>query len=124
MKTDNELTSIIIGKAIEVHRQLGPGLLESVYQECLFYELDEAGLCVEKEVVMPVIYKKLKLNQGFRMDLLVENRIVVEIKTVERLNDIHTAQLLTYLTLGGYKLGLLINFKETTLRRGIKRLVN
>jgi GxxExxY protein len=122
--TENELSNIVIGYAIEVHRNLGPGLLESAYQECLMYELINAGLQVEKEKPMPIVYKEVKLDHGYRIDLLVENKLVIEIKTVEELCDVHTAQVLTYLKLGNYKLGLLINFNVSLLKNGIKRLIN
>ncbi len=105
--TENEISNKILGCAIEVHKQLGPGLLESAYQECLFFELKEQGLKVRKEVPMPITYKDVKLDHGYRINLLVEEKVVIEIKTVELLNDVHTAQVLTYLKLGGYKLGLL-----------------
>lgn len=121
--TENELSNIILGCAIEVHKQLGPGLLESAYQECLYYELLQAGLIVQKEKPMPIIYKEVKLDHGYRIDLLVENKVVVEIKTVEYFTDVHTAQVLTYLKLGNHKLGLLLNFYVTTLKNGIKRVV-
>lgn len=110
MDEENRLSRIIIGKAIEVHKNLGPGLLESAYQECLYYELTSAGLFIQKERPMPIVYKQVKLDHGYRIDLLVENKVVVEIKTVESLTDVHSAQVLTYLKLGNYKLGLLINF--------------
>jgi len=122
--TENELSRIIIGCAIEVHRQLGPGLLESAYQECLLYELKKSGLNVIKEKPMPIVYKEVKLNHGYRIDLLVENKVVIELKTVEALNDVHTAQVLTYLKLGNYKLGLLLNFHVSVLKNGIKRIIN
>lgn len=121
--TENELSSIIIGCAIEVHKQLGPGLLESAYQECLFYELKNKGLNVIKEKPMPIIYKEVKLDHGYRIDLLVNDSVVIEIKSVEFLTDVHTSQLLTYLRLGNYKLGLLLNFHVTTLKNGIKRVI-
>jgi GxxExxY protein len=121
--TENELSSIIIGCAIEVHKQLGPGLLESAYQECLFYELKNKGLNVLKEKPMPIIYKEVKLDHGYRIDLLVNDSVVIEIKSVEFLTDVHTSQLLTYLRLGNYKLGLLLNFHVTTLKNGIKRVI-
>jgi len=121
---ENELSNIILGCAIEVHKQLGPGLLESAYQECLQYELLKAGLEVVKEKPMPIIYKDVKLDHGYRIDLLVNNKVVIEIKTVEQFTDVHTAQVLTYLKLGNYKLGLLLNFYVTTLKNGIKRVVN
>jgi GxxExxY protein len=121
---ENELSNIILGCAIEVHKQLGPGLLESAYRECLYYELVNAGLEVRKEKPMPVIYKEVKLDHGYRIDLLVNNKVVIEIKTVEAFTDVHTAQALTYLKLGNYKLGLLLNFYVKTLKDGIKRVIN
>ena len=120
----NELSTKIIGCAIEVHKQLGPGLLESAYQECLAYELKQNGLQVTKEIPMPIVYKEVKLNHGYRMDLLVENTVVIEIKFVEAITDVHEAQLLTYLKLGNYKLGLILNFHVNVMRKGIKRMVN
>ncbi len=122
--TENELSKIIIGCAIEVHKHLGPGLLESAYQECLLYELKDAGLKVQKEKPMPIVYKEVKLDHGYRIDLLVENKVVIEIKTVDTLNDVHLAQVLTYLKLGNYKLGLLLNFQVSMLKSGIKRIIN
>ncbi len=122
--SENELSTMIIGCAIEVHKQLGPGLLESAYKECLYYELKQAGLKVQKEKPMPIVYKEVKLDHGYRIDLLIEEKVVVEIKTVEAFSDVHTAQVLTYLRLGNYKLGLLLNFQTTVLKNGIKRLIN
>ncbi len=119
--TDYELTSLIIGKAIEVHRTLGPGLLESAYQECLFYELKKEQLKVIKEKPLPIIYKEIQLNHGYRIDLLIEDKIVIELKTVEYFTDVHTAQILTYMKLGGFSIGLLINFHTKLLKNGIKR---
>jgi GxxExxY protein len=121
---ENKITEKIIGAAIEVHRTLGPGLLESAYQECLFYELKSLGLSVKKEVTLPIIYKEIKLNHGYRIDLLVEDKIVIELKTVESFTDVHFAQTLTYLKLGEYPLGLLINFHTKLLKNGIKRFIN
>jgi len=121
---ENELSNKILGCAIEVHKQLGPGLLESAYQECLFYELKQAGLDVQKEKPMPIVYKEVKLDHGYRIDLLVNNKVVVEIKTVEEFTDVHIAQVLTYLRLGNFKLGLLLNFQVTTLKNGIRRVIN
>lgn len=121
---ENQLSNEIIGCAIEVHRNLGPGLLESAYQECLFYELQQAGLKVRKEKPMPIVYKEVKLDHGYRIDLLVEEKVVIEIKTVEDFTDVHLAQVLTYLRLGNYKLGLLLNFHATVLKNGIKRIIN
>ncbi|GAB3996058.1 GxxExxY protein [Spirosoma daeguense] len=122
--TEDSLATITIGKAIEVHRALGPGLLESAYQECLFYELQQAGLSVEREKPMPIVYKDVRLEHGYRLDLLVENKLVIELKTVDSLNDLHMAQLLTYLKFGNYRLGLLINFRVKMLRDGLKRFTN
>ncbi|MBP9152956.1 MAG: GxxExxY protein [Flavobacteriales bacterium] len=119
----NELTGLIIGAAIEVHRELGPGLLESVYQSCLLMELKELGLGVKTELPLPVIYKGIQLDQGYRIDVLVENEVVVELKTVDRLIDVHTAQILTYMRLGKYPLGLLINFNVKLLKTGVRRFV-
>jgi GxxExxY protein len=124
MMNENDISGKIIGCAIEVHKTLGPGLLESAYEECLFYELIESGLKVERQKALPVVYKEVKLEAGYRIDLLVENLVVVELKSVDALNDVHTAQVLTYLKLSGCKLGLLINFNVSRLRDGIKRLKN
>lgn len=120
---ENKISNIILGCAIEVHKQLGPGLLESAYQECLYYELRKAGLTVQKERALPIVYKDIKLDHGYRVDLLVENKVVIEIKTVEAFSDVHLAQVLTYLKLGNFKLGLLLNFHVTTLKNGIKRVI-
>ena len=122
--TENDLSKIIIGLGIEVHKALGPGLLENVYKKCLFYKMVQRNLLVEKEKSMPVIFEEIKLDCGYRLDLLVENKIIVEIKSVESLNEIHLAQALTYLKLGKYKLGLLINFNVDKLKYGLKRVVN
>ena len=119
----NELSARILGCAFEVHSALGPGLLESAYEECLFYELQQAGLNVERQKSMPLVYKDVNLDAGYRVDLLVENSIVIEIKSVDTLNDVHIAQTLTYLKLSGCKLGLLINFNVKSLKQGIKRLI-
>jgi len=120
----NTISYKIIGLAIEVHKQLGPGLLESAYQECLYYELVNSGLTVEKQKSLPIIYKDIKLEHGYRIDLLIENKIVIELKTVEAFTDVHFAQILTYLKLGNYPLGLLINFDSKILKNNIKRFIN
>ncbi len=120
----NEITKAIIGAAIEVHKALGPGLLESAYEECLCRELDLRQIPYKRQQALPVEYKGLKLDCGYRMDLLVAEDVVVEIKAVEALHPIHEAQLLTYLRLGGWKVGLLINFNVPLLKQGIKRLVH
>lgn len=120
---ENEITRKIIGHAIEVHKNLGPGLLESVYKECLFYSMHKEGIMIQKEKPMPVVYETVKLECGYRIDLLVENSVVVEIKSVEALHDVHLAQILTYMKLGNYKLGLLMNFNVSQLKNGIKRVI-
>ena len=122
--TENEIATEIIGSSIEIHKALGPGLLESAYQECLFYKLKQQGLSVEKEKPMPLVFEDVKLECGYRIDLLVEDKVVIEIKSVEKLTDVHLAQTLTYLKLGEYKLGLLINFNVALLKRGVKRVIN
>jgi GxxExxY protein len=124
MYTENELSNKIIGLAIEVHTALGPGLLESAYKECLFYKISKTGLFCEKEKPMPLIFEEVKLDIGFRIDLLVENKLVIELKSVKALNDVHLAQTLTYMKLGNYKLGLLINFNVARLKDGLRRVVN
>ena len=121
--TENDLSRIIIGKAIEIHKMLGPGLLESAYKECLYYELSATGLKVEKEKPLPIIYKEIKLDHGYRIDLLVDDKVVVELKTVDSFTDVHFAQVLTYLKLGKYNLGLLLNFNVLRLKEGIKRFI-
>jgi GxxExxY protein len=122
--TENEITEKIIGAAIKVHKELGPGLLESAYRECLYYELVQSGLNVEKEKALPLVYHEVKLEIGYRIDLLVERQVIVEIKSVEALNDVHTAQVLTYLKLNNNRIGLLINFNVSVLKHGIRRLIN
>ncbi|SHG53680.1 GxxExxY protein [Flavobacterium defluvii] len=122
--TENEISNIIIGLAIEIHKKLGPGLLENVYKECLFYKISKRGLFVEKEKALPLVFEEVNLDCGYRIDLLVEKKFLVEIKTVESLSVNHLAQTLTYLKLGNYKLGLLINFNESLLKNGIRRVIN
>ncbi|MCO5286695.1 MAG: GxxExxY protein [Chitinophagaceae bacterium] len=118
-----ELTQKIIGCAMEVHKVLGPGLLESAYEECLAFELINAGLFIERQKPVPVVYKEIKLECGYRMDILVENTVVVELKTVDAFNDVHEAQVLTHMKFGLKPVGLLINFNVTLLKNGIKRYV-
>lgn len=122
--TENEISEKIIGCAIQVHRELGSGLLESSYEECLYYELIQAGLLVEKQKPLPLVYKDVKLDCGYRLDLMVENKVVIEIKVVEALNDLHMAQILTYLKLTKCKLGLVMNFNVALMKNGIKRVAN
>ncbi len=122
--TENELSHAILGLAIKVHRRLGPGLLESSYEECLYYELIKAGFSVEKQKGLPLVYDEVKLECGYRVDLLVEKSVIIELKSVDALNDVHMAQILTYLRLSDCKLGLLMNFNVVVLKNGIKRVVN
>ncbi|MBC7953587.1 MAG: GxxExxY protein [Rhodospirillaceae bacterium] len=117
------LTDRIIGCAIEVHRTLGPGLLESAYEECLCYELAQSGITFRRQVPLPVVYKEVKLDCGYRMDVVVDERVVVVLKTVERLAPVHDAQILTYLRLSAYPVGLLMNFNVPVLKDGVKRFV-
>lgn len=121
---ENEISNIIIGLAIQIHKALEPGLLENAYQECLFYKIKQRGLVVEKEKTMPLIFEEVQLDCAYRIDLLVENKFIIEIKSVESLTVNHLAQTLTYLKIGKYKLGLLINFNEVLLKNGIRRVVN
>jgi GxxExxY protein len=119
----NKTTEAIIGAAIEVHRHLGPGLLESAYQECLCEELGLRKIPFKRQILLPVIYKSKKLDVGYRIDLLVNDEVIVELKTVEAMLPIHEAQALTYMRLGGWQVGLILNFNVTVLKNGIKRLV-
>ena len=122
--SENQIANQIIGCAIEVHKALGPGLLESAYQECLLFKLRQDDLIVEKEKPMPLVFEEVKLECGYRIDLLVDRKVVIELKSAERLTDVHLAQTLTYMKLGNYKLGLLINFNVSLLKDGIKRVIN
>ena len=120
---NDPLTEKIIGFAIEVHRRLGPGLLESAYEECLCYELDQSGLAFRRQMPLPVVYKAIRLDCGYRMDVVVEEQVILEIKSVERLMPIHEAQVLTYMKLGGIATGLLLNFNTPVLKDGLRRLM-
>jgi GxxExxY protein len=120
----NELTGHLIGIAINVHKSLGPGLLESCYKECMYYKIGQSGLHVEKEKPLPLVFEDVKLPCGYRIDLLVENKILLEIKSVDAISDLHMAQTLTYIKLGKYKVGLLLNFNVLKLTDGIKRVIN
>ncbi len=122
--TENEISYKTIGAAIEIHKTVGPGLLESAYENALAFELRERGFNVKQQVPMPFIYKEVKQDVGYRIDLIVDDKILVEVKSVERLAPVHYAQTLTYLRLSGLKLGLLINFNTKTLKEGIHRIVN
>lgn len=122
--TENEIAKVIVNCAYKVHTALGPGLLESSYEECLFYELQKYELNVEKQKPLPLVYEEVKLDIGYRVDLMVNNKVIIEIKSVDALNDVHMAQILTYLKLSGCKLGLLINFNVALIKNGIRRVVN
>lgn len=121
--TENEISRIILDCAFKVHTTLGPGLLESTYRACLAYELEKSGLKVEREKPLPLVYEEVRLECGYRIDILVENKVVIELKTVETFNDVHIAKTLTYMKLSGCKLGLLLNFYTKSLKDGIKRLI-
>ena len=123
VQLQNDLTGRVIGFAIDVHRELGPGLLESVYESCLFYELQNAGIQVARQLTLPVNYKGLQIDQGFRLDLLVEDQLIVEIKACDRVLPIHKAQLITYLKMAKRPLGLLMNFNEKMMKDGIERVI-
>ncbi|MCA6421370.1 MAG: GxxExxY protein [Flavobacterium sp.] len=122
--TEEQISSIVFESALKVHKSLGPGLLESAYEECLFYELKKTGLRVEKQKPLPLIYEEVNLEIGYRIDIIIENKFIVEVKSVELLNDVHLAQLLTYLKLSSCKLGLLINFNVKLLKDGVRRIIN
>ena len=124
MQRVNNTTQAVIGASIEVHRALGPGLLESAYEQCLCRELELLGIPFHRQFPVPLSYKGLRVEAGYRLDLLVDNQVVIEIKAVEALHEIHSAQLLTYLKLGNWPVGLLINFNVTLLKDGIRRLIN
>lgn len=122
--TENELPVLIIGAAIDVHKQLGPGLLESSYEICLAYELKQKGLEVNTQFPLPIVYKEVNLETGYRIDLLIEKKVIIEVKAVEEFSNIHLAQILTYLKLSDLKLGLLLNFNVAKITEGIKRVLN
>ena len=121
--TENEIAKIVFESGLQIHKTLGPGLLESAYEECLYFDLVNAGLEVEKQKSLPLIYKEIKLDAGYRVDFLIENKVIVEIKSIETLHPIHTAQVLTYLKLAECKLALLINFNVSLFKDGVKRII-
>jgi GxxExxY protein len=123
MELINQISGQIIGAAFKVHSQLGPGLLESAYKECLFYELQKLKIVVQKECPLPLVYENVKMAIGYRVDLLVDQKIIVEVKAIEQLTDVHTAQVLTYLKLSKCKIGLLLNFNVADMKKGIRRLI-
>ncbi|ENA1802012.1 GxxExxY protein [Flavobacterium psychrophilum] len=122
--TENDISRVVFESALKVHQALGPGLLESAYEECLFYELKKHNLKIEKQKALPLIYDEIKLDAGYRIDIIIEDKFIIEIKAVEALTDVHLAQLLTYLRLSNCKLGLLINFNVSLLKNGIRRVIN
>lgn len=124
MIIEEEISKIVFEEALKVHKALGPGLLESAYEECLYYELKKSNLKIEKQKALPLIYEEVKMDVGYRIDILIEDKFIVEIKSVEALNDVHLAQLLTYLKLANCKLGLLINFNVKLLKNGVRRVIN
>ena len=124
LMTENEISKIVFESALKVHKALGPGLLESAYEECLFYELKKYNVRVEKQKALPLIYEEVKLDVGYRIDIIIEDKFIVEVKSVETLNNVHLAQLLTYLRLSECKLWLLINFNVKLLKEGVRRVVN
>lgn len=121
---ENDISQMVFDAGLKVHRNLGPGLLESFYEECLYYELLKTGLYIEKQKAMPLIYEEIKMDVGYRLDFLIEGKVVVEIKSVESLNEVHLAQVLTYLKLSKCKLGLLINFNVNLFKVGYRRILN
>lgn len=122
--TENELSKIVFDAGLKIHKKLGPCLFETVYEECLFYELQKHNLKVEKQLVLPIVYEELKINNAFRIDIIIEEKLILEIKAVEFINPSHKAQLLTYLKMTKCKLGLLINFNEETFKSGVTRVIN
>ncbi|QTY26492.1 GxxExxY protein [Flavobacterium sp. CS20] len=122
--TESEISKIVFDSALKVHKTLGPGLLESAYEECLIHELRKHKLKVDKQKPLPLVYEDVKLEVGYRVDVLIENKVVIEVKSVEALNDVHMAQVITYLKLSDCKLGMLINFNVSLIKNGIKRVVN
>lgn len=122
--TENELSKVVFDAALQVHKSLRPGLLESAYEECLAHELRKTGLRVEKQKALPLIYEEIHMEVGYRVDILLESKLVIEVKSVDALNDVHLAQTLTYLKLSNCKLGMLINFNVTMIKNGIKRIAN
>ncbi|WP_326983377.1 GxxExxY protein [Chryseobacterium sp. MYb264] len=122
--TENELSKVVFETGLKIHKKLGAGLFEHVYEECLFYELTKAGLFVEKQKLFPIIYEELKIENAFRLDMIVENKLILEIKTVDYINTTHKAQLLTYLKMTDCKLGLLMNFQSDLFKNGVTRIIN
>lgn len=124
MITENEISKIVFEAGLKIHKALGPGLLESAYEECLYFELMKTGLIIERQKGLPLVYEDIKMEIGYRADILIENKFIVEIKSVEAINDIHLAQILTYLKISNCRLGLLINFNVLLFKDGVKRVIN
>lgn len=122
--TENELSKIVFEAGLKIHKKLGSGLFEHVYEECLFYELTKSGVLVEKQKLLPIIYKDLRIENAFKLDMIIENKVILEIKTVDYISSIHKAQLLTYLKMSNCKLGLLLNFQSDIFKNGVTRIVN
>jgi GxxExxY protein len=122
--TENRISEIVFDLGLKIHKTLGPGLLESAYEECLYYELDNYGFQVERQKYLPLVYEEVKLEKGYVVDIIVENKVIIELKVVKELSDLHKAQLLTYLKLSDCKLGLLINFNSSLFKNGVKRVIN
>ena len=122
--TENQIAKAVFEAALKVHKALGPGLLESAYEECLYFELQKQGILVERQKPLPLVYEDVKMEIGYRVDLMIENKFVVEIKSIDALNDVHMAQIITYLKLSDCKLGMLINFNVSLLKNGVKRVIN
>lgn len=122
--SENELSRIVFDLGLKIHRKLGAGLFESVYEECLYYELKKAGFQVEKQKFLPIIYEELRIENAFRLDIIIENKLILEIKTIDFINDVFKAQLLTYLKMTSCKLGLILNFRTAVFKDGVKRVVN
>lgn len=122
--TENELSKIVFDAGLKIHKKLGAGLFEHVYEECLFYELTKSGFFVEKQKILPIIYEELKIENAFRLDMILENKLILEIKAVEYINPTHKAQLLTYLKMTNCKLGMLLNFQSDVFKNGVTRIVN
>ncbi|AZB11937.1 GxxExxY protein [Chryseobacterium sp. G0162] len=122
--TENELSKIVFDAGLKIHKKIGSGLFENVYEECMFYELTKSGFLVERQKLLPIIYEDLKIENAFRLDMIIENKVILEIKTVDYISPVHKAQLLTYLKMANCKLGMLLNFQSDVFKNGISRIVN
>lgn len=122
--TENELSKVIVNTCFEIHKGVGPGMFESVYEEILYFELSNLGLNIKRQVTLPIVWKNLKIDKAFVADLIIDNKVIIEVKSVEKLSPVHEKQLISYLKLSDLKLGLLVNFNESLIKNGIKRIVN